>query len=170
MDCSLPGSFVHGILQARILEWVAMPSLQGIFLTQGWNSRLLCLLHWQVGSLPLSPQGSHSECSQLICLSLFLFSDEQWNSTPPSLWIVGTHSVNTHILPRDWTPWQGLCTQLPFSKGPQKGRPLRKTFVKSIYLFIFGSVGFSLLCGLVSRYGAHGLSCPVACGILPGQG
>ena len=26
MDCSLPGSFVHGILQTRILEWVAMPS------------------------------------------------------------------------------------------------------------------------------------------------
>ena len=25
MDCSLPGSSVHGILQARILEWVAMP-------------------------------------------------------------------------------------------------------------------------------------------------
>jgi len=26
MDCSLPGSSIHGILQARILEWVAMPS------------------------------------------------------------------------------------------------------------------------------------------------
>ena len=26
MDCSLPGSSVYGILQARILEWVAMPS------------------------------------------------------------------------------------------------------------------------------------------------
>ena len=26
MDCSLPGSSVHRILQARILEWVAMPS------------------------------------------------------------------------------------------------------------------------------------------------
>ena len=25
MDCSLPGSFVRGILQARILEWVAIP-------------------------------------------------------------------------------------------------------------------------------------------------
>ena len=24
VDCSLPDSFVHGILQARILEWVAM--------------------------------------------------------------------------------------------------------------------------------------------------
>ena len=26
MDCSPPGSSVHGVLQARILEWVAMPS------------------------------------------------------------------------------------------------------------------------------------------------
>ena len=26
MDCSPPGSSVHGILQARILEWVALPS------------------------------------------------------------------------------------------------------------------------------------------------
>ena len=25
MDCSLPGSSIHGILQARILEWVAIP-------------------------------------------------------------------------------------------------------------------------------------------------
>ena len=24
MDCSLPGSSVHGILQARVLEWVAI--------------------------------------------------------------------------------------------------------------------------------------------------
>ena len=25
MDCSLPGSSVHGILQARILEWLTIP-------------------------------------------------------------------------------------------------------------------------------------------------
>ena len=25
MDCSLPGSSVHGILQARILEWEVIP-------------------------------------------------------------------------------------------------------------------------------------------------
>ena len=36
------------VLQAWILEWVAMPS----FPTQGSNSDLLCFLHWQVGSLP----------------------------------------------------------------------------------------------------------------------
>ena len=29
MDCSLPGSSVHGILQARILEWVAISSSRG---------------------------------------------------------------------------------------------------------------------------------------------
>ena len=29
MDCSLPGSSVHEILQARILEWIAMPSSRG---------------------------------------------------------------------------------------------------------------------------------------------
>jgi len=29
MDCSLPGSFVHGILQARILEWVAISFSRG---------------------------------------------------------------------------------------------------------------------------------------------
>ena len=29
MDCSLPGTFVHGILQTRMLEWVAMSSSRG---------------------------------------------------------------------------------------------------------------------------------------------
>ena len=29
MDCSLPGSSVHGISQARILEWVAISSSRG---------------------------------------------------------------------------------------------------------------------------------------------
>ena len=29
MDCSPPGSSIHGILQARILEWVAFPFSRG---------------------------------------------------------------------------------------------------------------------------------------------
>ena len=44
MDCSKPGSTVSGILQARILEWVAMPSSRGVFPAQGLNLGLLCLL------------------------------------------------------------------------------------------------------------------------------
>ena len=55
MDCSLPGSSVHGISQARILEWISISLSKGIFLTQGSN---LHLLHWQVDSLPLSHQGN----------------------------------------------------------------------------------------------------------------
>ena len=54
-DCSPPGSSVHGILQARTLEWVAHFLLQGIFLTQGSNPSLL---HWQEDSLPLSHLGN----------------------------------------------------------------------------------------------------------------
>ena len=52
MDCSLPGSSIHGISRARILCCHFL--LQGIFPTQQWNLNLLHLLHWQVvDSLPL---------------------------------------------------------------------------------------------------------------------
>ena len=40
MDCSQPSSTVCGILQARILRWVAMPSSRGSALTQGLNLSL----------------------------------------------------------------------------------------------------------------------------------
>ena len=62
MDCSLPGSSFHGILQERILEWAAIP-----FLTQGSNSHLL---HWQVDSLPLSHRGSPQASASLNSFSL----------------------------------------------------------------------------------------------------
>ena len=54
LDHSLPGSSVHEILQARILEWVAMSSSREIFWTQGSNP---CLLHWQPGAVSLVPPG-----------------------------------------------------------------------------------------------------------------
>ena len=37
VDCSLPDSLVHGILQARILEWVAIPFSRGSFCSRDWN-------------------------------------------------------------------------------------------------------------------------------------
>ena len=40
---------------SRQLEWVCHALLQVIPPTQGLNTHLLCLLHWQVGSLPLVP-------------------------------------------------------------------------------------------------------------------
>ena len=44
MDCSLPDSSVHGILQARILEWVAIPFSKGSSWprNQNWVSCMAC--------------------------------------------------------------------------------------------------------------------------------
>ena len=51
----------HGLKPTRLLcPWTGMSChflLQGIFLTQGLNPRLLSLLHWQVGFSPLAPPG-----------------------------------------------------------------------------------------------------------------
>ena len=54
MGCRLPDSPVHGILQSRILKWVTMPSSRGSSQSRHWTSIFLCLLHWQVGSLPFT--------------------------------------------------------------------------------------------------------------------
>ena len=60
---------------------------QDIFLTQGLNPSLLCLLHWQAGSLPLWHLGRHSLlflCSQYWCLQevpffwVYLHRHSQW--------------------------------------------------------------------------------------------
>ena len=48
MDHSLPVSFDCGILQARILEWVSLPSSRGSFQPRDWTW-VSCLLYWQVG-------------------------------------------------------------------------------------------------------------------------
>ena len=63
--------WLHGLKPTRLLCPWGSPGkdtgvgchflLQGIFLTQGSNLRLLCLLHWQVGSLPLaSPRNPYT--------------------------------------------------------------------------------------------------------------
>ena len=53
-DHSPPSSSVRGILQARILEWVAMPSSRES--SPPKHRTCLCLLHWK-DSLPLVPPG-----------------------------------------------------------------------------------------------------------------
>ena len=57
MDCSLPGSSVHGDSSGKNTGVGCHALLQGIFPTQGLNPYHLCLLHWQVGSLPTEPPG-----------------------------------------------------------------------------------------------------------------
>ena len=66
MDCNPPGSSVHGILQARILEWVAMPSPRGSSRPKDptWVSYVFCIGRWvlyhphHLGSPLVSPEAS----------------------------------------------------------------------------------------------------------------
>ena len=55
---SLPGFSLHGDSPGKNTGMGCHCLLQVIFLTQGSNPRLLWLLHWQMGSLPLSYLGS----------------------------------------------------------------------------------------------------------------
>ena len=51
MDCSLPGSSVHGIFQARVLEWVAIAFFEHSLL-DGHNSQVFVFtIHWEKSSL-----------------------------------------------------------------------------------------------------------------------
>ena len=55
VDCSPPGSSVHGILQARILEWVAIPFSRVYLPDPGIEPRSLAL---RADSLPSEPPGN----------------------------------------------------------------------------------------------------------------
>ena len=62
VDCSPPGSSIHGILLVVQQEWVAIPFFKG----SSWPKGLTCLLrlqHWQGGSLPLVTPGKPSQYS-----------------------------------------------------------------------------------------------------------
>ena len=91
-DCSLLGSSVQGILQAKIPEWVAMPLLQGIFPTQGSNLYFLRLLHWQAGSLPLVPAGKPAACDTT-CKSSVIHMLQKLASFNRGLWPAYLESV-----------------------------------------------------------------------------
>ena len=57
MEYNLPGSSVLGESPGKDSGVACHALLQGIFPTQVSNPHLMCLLHWQVGSLPLVPPG-----------------------------------------------------------------------------------------------------------------
>ena len=70
MDCSPPGSSVHEILQARILELGCHFLLQGIFLTQGLNPQwkppaveAQSRNHWTAGKAPRGPRAGVMQTS-----------------------------------------------------------------------------------------------------------
>ena len=71
MDCSPPGSSVHGILQARILEWVAVPFSIGSSQPKESNPYLQCCRQF---ISPLSHLLPRRNCE---CVSMR--GDQGWN-------------------------------------------------------------------------------------------
>ena len=62
MDCGPPGPSVHGISQARMLQWVVISFPRASF----WPRDRLCVsCIRQADSLPLSPQGSPTETHRI---------------------------------------------------------------------------------------------------------
>ena len=85
MDYSPPGSSVYGDSPGKNTGVGCHALLQGIFQTQGSNPSLLCLLHWQAGSLPLVPPDVKK--FSLVCRGLIFWSSKmvfciRWPPTP----------------------------------------------------------------------------------------
>ena len=100
MGCCLPGSFVHEISQARILEWVVVSFSRGS--SQPRDQANLCLLHWQEDSLPLSHPGSP------------LLSDNHTEFGPllPIYWFFPAYCLYPLQLTEPLVPCEGLYTQV----------------------------------------------------------
>ena len=99
MDCTQPGSSVHGILQARILEWVAISSSRDLP-NPGIEPRSPVL---QVNSLPSEPPGkSFRICHGYVYLPDFHAS--YFPSFPPlsPLPLSVSVSLGISVLPRSF--------------------------------------------------------------------
>ena len=126
MDCSPPGSPVHGILQARMLEWVAMPSSRGSSQSRDPNYVSYdCLLHWHTVSLPLTPAlGSLYGCMHVYIQYIYVFCAVLSHSDLTQ----GLNSGLPHCrqilyhLSHQESPWILEWVAYPFSRGSSQSR------------------------------------------------
>ena len=99
MVCSLPVSSVHGILQARILEWVVMPSSRGSSQPKNWT-QVTCI---EANSLPTEPPGK-----PLLCTASLIKNIGNWSS------LFNVYLVWTCYLPRNLNPWTPALRRISY--------------------------------------------------------
>ena len=103
MDCSPPGSFFHGILQARILEWVAMSSFRGSSRPMD-RTHVFCIYCRQIlyGSCHLErPHVSYIYLNK---------TEKQWSKSPTVIF----HGPNTCALKRQGRSLNPLFVYLQY--------------------------------------------------------
>ena len=120
--CNLVDYTVHGILQARILEWVAFSLLQGIFPTQGSNPGLP---HCRWIVYQLSHKGSPGEC--IFILNINMMASESLRKVSVSLRLnldVREQSLslerNPLLKPHLWTPLESTLKNICFPSQSSK--------------------------------------------------
>ena len=100
MDCSPPGSSIHGIFQARVLEWGAIAfsigPMRGPQRRAGRGTRPPLGLGW----LPMSPLGTHGPCP----LSSGPCVQRSQEARPSSTWSQGSHLALTGQRPKGRSP------------------------------------------------------------------
>ena len=95
MDYSPPGSFVHGIPQARILEWVVMPSSRGYSWPRDWT-QVSCITGRFFTSEPVDPENYISVLGSIIKFP----KKHLWNTWVFILWIVS--NKDSELFSRQW--------------------------------------------------------------------
>ena len=99
-DCSLPGFSVHGILQAKILEWIAIPFSRGTSQPRYWTL-VSCIAGrfytvWATGKSSCYIYFTHYHSDSLM-LSQRLVPKIYYS--PPGLFIIASASLHFHWLP-----------------------------------------------------------------------
>ena len=88
-----------GVLVISRRQYSCHALLQGIFLTQGSNPHLLCLLCWQVGSLPIAPPGKPRKSAAASAVAKSLQSCptlcDPIDSSPPGSPVPGIFQART---------------------------------------------------------------------------
>ena len=153
MDCSLPVSSIHGILQARILEWIVIPFSRGSSWPRDWTW-ISCTAGRLWSELPGKPPKivrSHLKCPSV--------STWTWDKIFFATWICRllTILINQLFLLfgglccaacKVWVPWPGIEPMPPalecdiLTTGTQ-GKPQQIKFYlfKNLYI-IYNRIQF----------------------------
>ena len=126
MDCSLPGSSVHGISQIRILEWVAISFSRGSSWHRDWT--WVSLTAGRFFTIWATSKASVTSLS--VCVSCSVVSDSLWphglpnrlfwpRNSPGKNTIVGSQFHSPGDLPDPGLPhWRWILYHLSHQGSP----------------------------------------------------
>ena len=122
MDCSPSGFSVHGILQVRILEWVAMPSSRGP-----------------------SPPRDQTHVSYISCIGRQVLYPWCHLGSPNEIVLKKRRIIQSLVLKQVDTFWKKICSFLPHLPTPKsilnglKNYTLKMILLRAIKIILIKS-------------------------------